>query len=130
MSGDEPPPHASGLPYRPCVGIMLLNEEGRVFTAKRIDNPADYWQMPQGGIDPGEEPRIAALRELEEETGIGAGKVEILAQSEGWLHYALPDALVGKMWKGRFCGPTAEMVRPALHRYGRRYRYPDEAPGI
>ena len=98
------PSHPSGLPYRPCVGIMLLNASGQVFTAKRIDNPADYWQMPQGGIDPGETPDVAAYRELEEETGIGPAKAELLAESASWLHYSLPDHLVGKMWKGRFCG--------------------------
>lgn len=102
----QTPTHPSGLPFRPCVGIMLLNAEGRVFTAKRLDNPADYWQMPQGGIDEGEQPRSAALRELEEETGIGSDLVEILAETSGWLHYTLPDDLVGKMWKGRFCGQS------------------------
>ncbi|MEO0500889.1 MAG: RNA pyrophosphohydrolase [Pseudomonadota bacterium] len=100
------PVHKSGLPYRPCVGIMLLNAAGEVFTARRLDNPADYWQMPQGGIDPGESPRTAALRELEEETGIRPGSVDILSESANWLHYDLPDELVGKMWGGRFCGQS------------------------
>ena len=98
------PQHPSGLPYRPCVGIMLLNADNQVFTAKRIDNPADYWQMPQGGIDEDEDARTAALRELEEETGIAPTSVEIMAESAGVLHYNLPDELVGKMWKGRYCG--------------------------
>ena len=100
------PEHPSGLPFRPCVGIMLLSAAGKVFTAKRLDNPADYWQMPQGGIDAGETPRVAALRELEEETGVGPALVEILAESRGWLHYSLPDELVGRMWQGRFCGQS------------------------
>lgn len=100
------PAHPSGLPYRPCAGVMLLNREGLVFTAKRIDNPADYWQMPQGGIDPGEDPETAAVRELGEETGVAQHRVEILAESRGWLHYSLPDELVGKMWKGQFCGQS------------------------
>jgi putative (di)nucleoside polyphosphate hydrolase len=100
------PVHVSGLPYRACAGVLLLNREGLIFTAKRIDNPADYWQMPQGGIDPGESPRVAAVRELEEETGIAPDRAEIVAESRGWLHYALPDPLVGKMWKGRYCGQS------------------------
>ncbi|MGB3722448.1 MAG: RNA pyrophosphohydrolase [Pacificimonas sp.] len=95
-----------GLPYRPCVGVMLLNAKGKVFTARRLDNPADYWQMPQGGIDPGEDPRAAALRELQEETGVTPDKVDILAESEGWLDYDLPPELLGIIWKGNYCGQT------------------------
>ncbi|MBZ6377498.1 RNA pyrophosphohydrolase [Pacificimonas flava] len=85
---------------------MLLNAENRVFTARRLDNPADYWQMPQGGIDPGESPREAAFRELTEETGIAPDRAELLAESGGWLHYSLPDELVGKIWKGKYCGQS------------------------
>ncbi len=95
-----------GLPYRPCVGIMLINDDNRVFTARRLDNPADYWQMPQGGIDAGEDTRTAALRELKEETGIPAGKVDIVGESTGWLSYDLPPELIGNIWKGRYCGQT------------------------
>ncbi|GAB4176316.1 MAG: RNA pyrophosphohydrolase [Thalassobaculales bacterium] len=90
------------LPYRPGVGIMLVNEDGLVFVAKRIDMPSDHWQMPQGGIDPGEEPRAAALRELAEETG--TDKAEIAAETAGWLSYDLPADLAPRIWGGRFRG--------------------------
>ncbi len=96
----------AALPYRPCVGLMLLNAEGRVWAGQRIDNPMDAWQMPQGGIDKGESPRDAALRELEEETGVGPAKVEIVRESSVWLPYDLPHHLVGKLWKGRYRGQT------------------------
>lgn len=92
------------LPYRPCVGVMLLNCHGHVFVGQRIDNTAEAWQMPQGGIDDGENPRETALRELEEETGITPQLVRIVAESDEWLTYDLPDDLVGKMWKGRYRG--------------------------
>ncbi|WP_164114373.1 RNA pyrophosphohydrolase [Sphingorhabdus sp. Alg239-R122] len=93
------------LPYRPCAGIMLANKNGKVFAAQRLDNPGvDAWQMPQGGIDPGEDPRQAALRELFEETGIAAEKVTVLAQSSEELFYDLPPELVGKIWKGKWRG--------------------------
>ena len=88
--------------YRPAVGIMLLNAADRVFVARRIDTAVEAWQMPQGGIDKGEEPSAAALRELEEE--IGTGKATILAESRGWLRYDLPAELVGKVWGGRYRG--------------------------
>jgi putative (di)nucleoside polyphosphate hydrolase len=88
--------------YRPGVGIMLLNRDNEVFVARRIDLAAEAWQMPQGGIDPGEGPREAALRELKEE--IGTDKAEILAESRGWLRYELPPALAGKVWGGRWRG--------------------------
>lgn len=90
------------LPYRPCVGVMLLNHNNQVFVAQRIDQLVEAWQMPQGGIDPGEDPLIAALRELEEE--IGTAKVEVLGESHRWLTYDLPPALVPKVWKGRYRG--------------------------
>ncbi len=88
--------------YRPNVGVILVNRHGLVFVAARLDNPADAWQMPQGGVDKGENPRVAALRELEEE--IGTGKAEIVAESEGWHEYDLPPELVGKMWGGKYRG--------------------------
>jgi putative (di)nucleoside polyphosphate hydrolase len=92
------------LPYRPCVGIMLMNPAGLVFAGQRIDNPEPAWQMPQGGIDAGETPRAAALRELEEETGIPAPAVEIVAEAPEWIAYDLPRELVPRIWKGRFRG--------------------------
>ncbi len=90
------------LPYRPCVGLMVLNARGEVFVAQRNDMRGEAWQMPQGGIDKGEAPRDAALRELEEE--IGTADAEILAESSDWLSYELPKELVGKVWKGRYQG--------------------------
>lgn len=92
----------SPLPYRRGVGMMLLNARGEVFVAKRIDMTSEAWQMPQGGIDKGESPRAAALRELKEE--IGTDKATILGESEGWLTYDLPPHLVSILWKGRFRG--------------------------
>jgi putative (di)nucleoside polyphosphate hydrolase len=88
--------------YRPCVGVILVNRDGLVFVAARLDNPADAWQMPQGGIDKGEDPRAAALRELEEE--IGTAKAEIVAESAGWHKYDLPPELIGRMWGGKYRG--------------------------
>lgn len=90
------------LGYRPCVGMMILNEVGNVFVGQRIDNPGEAWQMPQGGIDEGEEPQDAAMRELKEE--IGTANVEIITQTDDWLRYDLPENLVGVLWKGRFRG--------------------------
>ena len=92
------------LPYRPCAGIMLLNDENKVFVAKRIDNKVEAWQMPQGGIDEGESPQQAAVRELYEETGIK--NAEIIAESQGWYDYDLPSHLVAQLWKGKYRGQT------------------------
>jgi putative (di)nucleoside polyphosphate hydrolase len=90
-----------GPEYRRNVGLMLLDARGRAWVGRRIDTP-DAWQMPQGGIDEGEDPATAALRELNEELGTKAA--EILFQSEGWLTYDLPEALRRKAWKGRWRG--------------------------
>ncbi|OWJ65728.1 RNA pyrophosphohydrolase [Inquilinus limosus] len=96
-----------GLPYRPCVGIMLLDRDGRVFVARRRDTP-DGWQMPQGGIDPGETARQAAFRELKEE--IGTDRAEFLAEAPETVRYDLPDHLVGKVWGGRYRGQEQRWV--------------------
>ena len=100
MSG----PDIEALPYRPCVGVMLLNRDGLIFAGQRIDSDAPAWQMPQGGIDDGETPQQAALRELEEEIGLPPSRVELLAQTPDWLHYDLPADIVPRIWGGRFRG--------------------------
>jgi putative (di)nucleoside polyphosphate hydrolase len=94
----------SALPYRPCVGIMLLNADGHIWLGQRrnLVLTSGKWQMPQGGIDPDESPATAALRELAEETG--ATEVEILREASKWLHYDLPPELVGRALGGRYRG--------------------------
>ena len=104
MSQSDP----ASLPYRPCVGIMVLNHTGHIWVGQRADAPGDaegrgtWWQMPQGGIDENEDPREAALRELHEETAIRS--VEIIAETPDWLTYDLPPHLLGKAWGGRYRG--------------------------
>lgn len=98
------PEEIAALPYRRCVGVMLVNPAGQVFVGQRLDNDAPAWQMPQGGIDPGETPQAAALRELWEETGITADKVRIAAETADWLTYELPHDIVPRIWKGRYRG--------------------------
>ena len=98
------PEEIAKLPYRPCVGVMLANAAGHVFVGQRIDNPGPAWQMPQGGVDKGEAPRDAALRELWEETGVTSDLVRLEAETEGWLPYDLPHDLVPRIWKGRYRG--------------------------
>ncbi len=95
---------AADLPYRPCVGVMLINRDGLVFAGQRIDNPAPAWQMPQGGIDKGEKPKEAAFRELWEETGVTEDLVEVLAKTEDWVTYDLPPELLGRVWGGKYRG--------------------------
>jgi putative (di)nucleoside polyphosphate hydrolase len=94
----------SALPYRPGAGVMLLNAAGHVLIGQRIDNPADAWQMPQGGLEPGEAADAGALRELEEETGVSPTLVKIIARTKHDLLYDLPPDLVGKLWRGRYRG--------------------------
>jgi putative (di)nucleoside polyphosphate hydrolase len=102
-SGDD-------LPYRPCVGVMLLNGQGHAFVGRRSERDdapegaGHWWQMPQGGIDPGEDPAAAVLRELDEETGVRSAR--ILACAREWMNYDLPSALIGVAWEGRYRGQT------------------------
>ncbi|MFY0693116.1 MAG: RNA pyrophosphohydrolase [Paracoccaceae bacterium] len=98
------PEEIRALPYRRNVGVVVLNAEGRIFAGQRIDHNQNAWQMPQGGIDPGETARQAALRELTEETGIDAEKVSIIAETGSWLPYDLPHELVPKLWNGKYRG--------------------------
>jgi len=90
------------LPYRNGVGIVVLNSENKVFVAKRIDNPKNFWQMPQGGVDEGEDLLNAAYRELKEETSIF--NVKLIKEIEDWTQYDLPSKLIGIIWKGRYKG--------------------------
>lgn len=90
------------LPYRPGVGMMIVNSDNKIFVARRIDTRADAWQMPQGGIDIGETPSSAALREMEEE--IGSSEGHILAESKYWYSYDIPKILIPKLWDGNFRG--------------------------
>jgi len=95
---------ARSLPYRPAAAVMLLNSENKVFVAQRLDNALDAWQMPQGGLDPGETPEVGALRELEEETGIPPHLIELIARAPTELLYDLPSDLQGKVWGGKYRG--------------------------
>lgn len=106
MTASTPPRDPSTLGYRPCVGIMLVNQTNHVWVGNRIDSVPEgggpWWQMPQGGIDEGEDPEGAARRELREETAVTS--IEFVAQTPDWLTYDLPDHLIGKMWGGRYRG--------------------------
>lgn len=92
------------LPYRPCAGVMILNREGRVFVGQRLDSTLEAWQMPQGGIDPGEDALQAAIREVGEETGILPEHLDVIAEAPEELRYDLPADLVGKLWQGKWRG--------------------------
>jgi putative (di)nucleoside polyphosphate hydrolase len=127
------------LPYRPCAGVMLVNREGKVFVGQRIDTTLEAWQMPQGGIDPGEDAYAAAIRELGEETGIAPDKVALITEAPEEFFYDLPDDLVGKVWKGkwrgqrqrwflfRFLGEDADVRIDTPHPEFRAWRWSDPA---
>lgn len=95
-------------PYRPCVGIMLINRNGAVFSGQRVDSRAEAWQMPQGGIDEGEDVQTACFREMMEE--IGTDKAEILRLHPDWLDYDIPVGLANSLWSGAYRGQTQKWV--------------------
>lgn len=98
------PEEIASLPYRQGVGIVLVNPAGLVFVGQRINSTTPAWQMPQGGIDKGEDPKDTALRELQEETGVKPKHVSITAETPDWLRYDLPHEIVPRIWKGRYRG--------------------------
>jgi len=134
----------SDLPYRPCAGVMLVDRDGRVFVGQRLDSTLEAWQMPQGGIDPGEDPLDTAVRELGEETGIAPEHVALIHAADGWFTYDLPPELVGKAWKGkwrgqtqrwflfRFLGRDADVNIATAHPEFRAWRWidPDDLPRL
>ena len=125
------------LPYRPCAGVMLVNRDGRVFVGQRVDSTLEAWQMPQGGIDPGEDALTAAIRELGEETGVAPDKVTLVAEAPDAFYYDLPDDLVGKVWQGkwrgqrqrwflfRFLGEDSDVDIDTAHKEFRAWRWAD-----
>lgn len=109
------PEELEKLPYRKNVGVMLVNADSGVFVGQRIDSKEPAWQMPQGGIDKGEAPRDAALRELEEETGVPASLVTIEAETEGWIAYDLPLEIAARIWKGKYRGQKQKWYLMRFH---------------
>ncbi|WP_323765923.1 RNA pyrophosphohydrolase [Marinovum sp.] len=109
------PEEIARLPYRRNVGVMLVNAGGSVFVGQRIDSESAAWQMPQGGIDAGEEARDAALRELQEETGVLPELVTVEAETRTWIPYDLPHELVPNIWKGQFRGQEQKWFLMRFH---------------
>ncbi|MDJ0821122.1 MAG: RNA pyrophosphohydrolase [Paracoccaceae bacterium] len=109
------PEQIAKLPYRRNVGVMLANAAGQVFVGQRMDSEFDAWQMPQGGIDKGEDPREAALRELQEETGVTPDLVTVEAETDGWIAYDLPHDIVPRIWKGCFKGQEQKWFLLRFH---------------
>ncbi|MEP2532226.1 RNA pyrophosphohydrolase [Shimia sp.] len=109
------PDEISKLPYRRNVGVMLVNADGHAFVGQRLDSDVAAWQMPQGGIDKGEAAQEAALRELEEETGVSRDLVTVEAETEGWISYDLPHDIVPRIWKGRYKGQEQKWYLLRFH---------------
>lgn len=133
------PDRIARLPYRPCVGVTLINPAGLVFAGQRIDSDVPAWQMPQGGVDRGEAPEAAAFRELQEEIGIRPDRVALIDETPGWLRYDLPAELVPRVWGGkyrgqkqrwylmRFLGDDSEIRIDTAHPEFSRWRWLDAA---
>jgi putative (di)nucleoside polyphosphate hydrolase len=102
MRDIEDEQHLTKLPYRPSVGLMIINSKFEIFVGRRIDAKTEAWQMPQGGIDAGETPEVAAMREMKEE--VGTNNAEIVAKTKQWYKYDLPNYLISKLWNGRYRG--------------------------
>jgi len=109
------PEDIARLPYRPCVGVMLVNRNGLIFAGQRRDSATSAWQMPQGGIDEGETPEAAALRELHEETGVSPDLATVETAIDHWLTYDLPHALVPSVWGGRYRGQKQRWFLMRFH---------------
>lgn len=109
------PQDIARLPYRRNVGVMLANAEGKLFVGQRYDSELPAWQMPQGGIDDGETAQDAALRELEEETGVAMALVTVEAETDGWLSYDLPHEVVPRIWGGRYRGQEQKWFLLRFH---------------